>query len=63
MVASGEMTGVDLPERVGIRNIDDVLGVLSGLQTILHERRSEDGGHCRGDQHDQSGGLKRAGHD
>ena len=31
--------GVDLPERIGIRDINDVLGILPGLQ-ILGEDRS-----------------------
>ena len=53
-----------LPERVDVRDVNEILGILSGYQTVLHDRRSEDRGHSRRDQYNQSGGgSQEAGHD
>lgn len=53
---------VGLPELIGIRDINNVLDVLPGLQIPLDEDRSEDGSHRRRDQRGQNGGLEKAGH-
>lgn len=53
---------VDSPELVGIRDINDILDILSGVQLPLDEERPEGGGHNGCDQRDQNGGLEEAGH-
>jgi len=53
----------DSPELLRIRDINDILNVLSGLQTPLDEGGSEDGRHGRRNERDQNGGLEKAGHD
>jgi len=52
----------DHTKYVCIRDINDILGILSGHQTVPHKRRSEDGRHNRRGQHDQGGGSEEAGH-
>ena len=52
----------DSPELVGIRDVDDVLYVLSTLQILLDENGSKDGRHSRRDERDQHSGLEKACH-
>ena len=50
------------PELVSIRDVDNILNILSGYQTPLDEGRSKGRRHSRRDERDQNGGLEKAGH-
>ena len=65
MIVTGSMGWEDTsdsPERVRIRDINDILDILSIHRIIPHDRRSEDRHRGRRDQGDQSCGLKRTRH-
>ena len=50
------------PELVGVRDVDDVLYVLSNLQILLDENGPKDGYNSRRNERDQHSGLEKACH-
>ena len=53
---------VDSPECIGVGDINNVLGILSGLQIPLDEGRPGDGHHSRCDQRDRNGDAEKTSH-
>ena len=52
----------DSPERIGVRDINNVLRILSGLQIPLDEDGSEDGRRRRCGEYNRNSGLEEPGH-